>query len=293
MENQYGLLDSLRLTVVQEDYAGYDSALLAQHGISFMLEARSGRQAKTILFDTGQSARTVLNNLAVLGFDPGAIELIFLSHCHFDHSGGLAGILEATGRSRVAVVAHPAIYRPNFTIKPAFRPVGIGPANNREAVERAGGEFFLTSEPLPLLPGVLTTGEISKRVIYEQSPTLSLLTLDKGGMVPDLMVDDTSMVFILAQGLVIVTGCSHAGVVSIVKKAVELTGIENILALIGGFHLIDADDERIEKTVADLAAMNIGKVYTGHCTGIKAEAKLLFALGDSFVKLRTGLQLSF
>lgn len=293
MENRYGIVESMQLTVLVEDYAGYDSKLLAQHGVSFFLEAKYEKGEKTILFDTGQSAEPILHNMEMLGKDPGKIDLIILSHCHSDHTGGLAGILKAGKRARIPIIAHPAIHRCNFGIKPSFWVFGMGPENSPDAIRQSGGEMVLTEDPLPLAPGILTTGEVKERVSFEENPTLSLLALVDGKIVGDTMADDISLVFILDQGLVIVTGCSHAGVISIIQAAQRMTGINHVAALVGGFHLIDADQERINKTGEELLALSPDNIYTGHCTGIKAEAKLQQVFGSRFNKLYTGKTISF
>ncbi len=292
MKTDYGFLDTLKVTVLMDDYAGYDSGLLSQHGVSYLIEAgyRQDKKAdRTILFDTGQSAGPVLGNMKLLGKEPRDLDLVVLSHCHYDHTGGLVKILEASDRCRIPVIAHPSIFRPNYSVKTALRLVGMGPENSSEAIRKAGGEMLLTGEPLLLMPGAVSTGEIRERVQFEASPTLSLLTLQEGKQVPDWMADDTSIIFIMQEGLVIITGCSHAGIISIVETAVRLTGVNKVAAIIGGFHLIDAKDERIDKTIENLIGMDVGQIHTGHCTGLKAEARLLDRFKDRFEKLRTGL----
>lgn len=293
MDNDYGKVNALEITLLIEDYSGYDEGFLAQHGISFLLEAETNEGSKTILFDTGQSAVPLLHNMEMLDKDPSAVDLIVLSHCHSDHTGGLVAMLEAIGKKRVPVIAHPAIYRSNFVLKPDFKSFGMGPANSAAAVESAGGDMVLASEPLSLAPGIVTTGEIKDKTSFEANTTLSMLTLNKGEMVSDTMSDDLSLVFILEEGLVVVTGCSHAGVISIIETAMKMTGVERLAAVIGGFHLIDADDARIEATVKKFADFNFDMIYTGHCTGLQAEARLQQTFCKRFKKTHTGMKIQF
>ncbi len=291
MNTDYGVLDKLELTVLVEDYAGYDSGLLAQHGVSFYLEVSNEAGRKTILFDTGQSAETVLNNMKLLGKDPDGIDYVILSHCHYDHTGGLIGILEECPKKPLPVLAHPDLFRPNFSLEPALRSVGMKPGDSRDAVEKAGGELFLTAEPFPLMAGVLTTGEIKEKVDFESALTYDSRTIENGQIVYDSMIDDVSLILILRQGLVVVSGCSHAGIISIINAAVRLTGINRVHAVIGGFHLIEADKERIVQTTNALSDLETAQIYTGHCTGFAAEAQMFGQLGERFHKLRTGLKI--
>lgn len=292
MDKSKDILDELQITLLIEDYAGYDSGLLAQHGVSYLVEAKCGKHELRILFDTGQSAAALLNNASLLGLNPCDIDLVVLSHCHYDHTGGLIEFLQAAGSERMPVIAHTSLFRPNFSTKPAFRSFGMTPASNREAIVSAGGDLILTDEPISLLPGVITSGEITDRVEYEQEMTLSAYTLEHGRVITDKMADELALFFNLPQGLVILTGCSHPGIISIIEKAKNLTSIENIAAVIGGFHLVSASEPRIMKTAEALKSADCD-VYTGHCTGLKAEAALLNQLTNRFHKLRTGLRINF
>jgi 7,8-dihydropterin-6-yl-methyl-4-(beta-D-ribofuranosyl)aminobenzene 5'-phosphate synthase len=147
-----------------------------------------------------------------------------------------------------------------------------------------------------LLPGLTTSGEVPRTTTYENRET-NLKTLRDGRLEVDTMVDELSVYATVdGVGTVIVTGCSHAGVVNITRHALTLTASETktqIAAIIGGFHLIEADAERIRKTVADLHTEGVGHVYAGHCTGFPAQAALYATFGNSFTPLRTGQQFTF
>jgi 7,8-dihydropterin-6-yl-methyl-4-(beta-D-ribofuranosyl)aminobenzene 5'-phosphate synthase len=270
----------MRITVLVEDYSGYESPFLGQHGVSFLVE----KAGKRILFDTGQSVEPVLHNMNLLGIDPKSIDYIFLSHCHYDHTGGLLGILKAIGR-RVPVIAHPAIFRRHFITSPYLREVGV--PFRREEVEKFA-DLYLTPDPLELVEDVYSTGEITDREGFEKTE-LEVYTLKDGSVVRDELMDDMSLVAKTSEGLVIISGCSHAGIVSIVKHAIKLTGEKRVRAVIGGFHLIDADEERIARTVEEFEKLGVREVYTGHCTGLRAEAAFLKAYSERFHKLHSGM----
>ena len=274
----------MRVTVLVEDYSGYESPFLAQHGVSFLIE-KGGRR---ILFDTGQSAEPVLHNMGLLGVEPGSIDYVFLSHCHYDHTGGLLGILKAIGK-RVPVIAHPTIFRRHFITRPYLREVGV--PFGREEIESLA-ELYLTADPVEIVEGVYSTGEIREREDFERA-NIGVYTLKDGRIVEDELLDDMSLVVESADGLVIVSGCSHAGIVGIVKHAIRLTGEKRVKAVIGGFHLIDAGEERIERTVREFLKLGIEEVYTGHCTGLRAEAAFLRAYGERFHKLHSGMVIDF
>ena len=293
MDKELCELDELQITVIIEDSAGFDSGLLAQHGVSFFVEARYREKRMRLLFDTGQDAEPLLHNMQLLGIDPKGMDMVVLSHCHYDHSGGLMGFLKAAGSQRLPVIAHPTVFRPNFTINPLLRTHGLFPDARRDSIEKAGGDLLLTSEPLPLFPGVVTSGEIMDIVEFEQSLTLKAYTLSEGKVIQDRLSDDLSLIFKLPAGLVILSGCSHPGIISIVEKAKNQTGIEQVAAVIGGFHLISADDQRINETLDAFSAMEGAEVYTGHCTGFKASCALSEKLKKRFHKLQTGLKITF
>ena len=285
--------DSVNIYTLIEDHAGYDTAFYAQHGICFLLEVVAGKTKKRILFDTGQSAEPILHNMRILGISPERIDMIFLSHCHYDHTGGLNTILERIGKPDVPVIAHPEIFRSNFLLKPFKRQIGMLGENTKENIEKNGGKIVLRSEPFQLMDGVLSTGEIKERVKFEEEESTEFYTLKKQEICKDNMPDDMSLIVNLSDGIIVVSGCSHAGIVSIANKAKKLTGNSEIKAIIGGFHLINAGEEKINKTINELKGMNVQKIFTGHCTGLRAECAFQRIWRNKFEKLYSGKTTSF
>ena len=271
------------------DDAGYDTTFWAQFGLSMLVEATSNETTKRILVDTGLSAEPLLHNMQILGIDPKSIDFIFLSHCHYDHTGGLVSFLEKTNKG-FTVIAHPSILRPCYTLKPSLRYIGIVDRNCREIIEKNGGNLFLTRDPIELMPGVLSTGEVERKTSFE--PRENTFILEDGHLVPDPEADDMSLIVnVKGSGLVILTGCGHAGIVNIMRQSKKITGIKNIISVIGGLHLRIASEERLNKTVEELAV--VPSICVGHCTGFKAMKAISERLGDDFSLLQCGKVLEF
>ena len=287
------LLSSLKITVLAEDSVQYESPLLGQHGISFLLEARKGDLCRRILMDVGQNSSALLHNMSLLGIQPSAIDALFLTHCHYDHTQGTVEMLKAVGKKGFPVVAHPDTFRLNFINDPYLRHVGVMPEDSLLKIEEAGGLFFPAVDPFPFLPGMMTTGEVRRQTEFEEVG-IPLFTLAAGRMVQDGMMDDISLVAqVRGKGLVIVTGCSHAGIVNIVKHSAELTGEHRIAGILGGFHLISASQERIRKTAEALSQFEIKLISAGHCTGFQAQATLYQTFKERFMPLQTGMTFEF
>jgi 7,8-dihydropterin-6-yl-methyl-4-(beta-D-ribofuranosyl)aminobenzene 5'-phosphate synthase len=198
-------------------------------------------------------------------------------------------MLKEIKKKDIPIVAHPKLFRPCFSLKPRRREQGMTGENTRENIERNGGHLNLTGEPFELMPGVFSTGEIKRTTDFEKEVTVGSYTIENEKVVKDQMMDDMSLaVNVKNKGLFIITGCSHAGIVNIVKHSMEISEVKHIKAVIGGLHLIDAGDDRIEKTVRSLRELGIEKIYAGHCTGFKGEMALYNEFKDDFEKLRCG-----
>jgi 7,8-dihydropterin-6-yl-methyl-4-(beta-D-ribofuranosyl)aminobenzene 5'-phosphate synthase len=223
--------------------------------------------------------------LRSLGISLDRLNCIFLSHCHFDHTGGLAGVLEALDRP-TPVISHPGLFRPCFEIKPeGLWPIGLNGYTQAD-LEQRKAMFMFTRESMQLMPGVMTSGEIPLKNDFEKPA--EMYTIEDGIVTPDIMKDDAALILNTAEGLVVLLGCCHAGVVNTLEHARKLTGVEHVHAIIGGLHLLFASEDRTQKTIEALE--DVDAVYAGHCTGLRAVAALLKSKGDNFHQIHTGLQ---
>ena len=292
-------VDRVVITILVEDNAGHMTSFWARQGISFLIEVVVGDVTKRILFDTGQSVEPVIRNMEILGITPHMIDMIALSHCHYDHTGGLVGMLKQIEKENVPVLAHPDLFRPHFVADASepghwlLRQIGMVGENTEENVKKYGGYLALVARPFEIMPGVLWTGEVERVTDFEKSVTIAARTIKGGEVVDDQILDDTSLAInVKDEGLFVISGCSHAGIVNIVKQSMKLSQIERVRAVIGGFHLIGADEDRIMKTAKALKELGVEKVYAGHCTGFKGEAAIYNEFKDDFEKLHCGKVIS-
>ena len=271
----------MRIYVLMDDYAGYASRFYAQHGVSYLIQING----KNILFDTSQEGAPILHNMSLLSIDPCNIDFIFLSHCHYDHTGGLLDMLKSIGR-KVPLIAHPKLFRKNFVLKNGLREIGI-PFRRDELEPYAN--LYLIKDNVEIVKEIYSTGEIRERMEFEDTGLEAYTLDDEGNLTRDDMIDDMSLYIETSKGLVVISGCSHAGIASIVRRAVELSGYDEVRMVMGGFHLIDAGVDRIKKTVEMFRKLNVEEIYTGHCTGLKAEAYMMNEYKKGFHKLASGM----
>lgn len=286
-----GVLDELAVTALVENSVSHASPLSGAHGLALLVTARSGDVERTVLVDTGPEAGVVLSNMKTMGIKPETIDLIVLTHCHGDHTGGLVGLVRAIGKQNLPIVAHPSVFRVLLATRPVLRYAGIDP-QARSRVEALGGVFILTSDPLALMDGLGTTGEIPRVTDFEQ-PDISRVTVDKGRILEDSIPDDLALLASMRDGLVVITGCSHSGVINTLRRAREITGVSSIQGLAGGFHLLRAGRSRIEATVDELAHCDPSRIVSGHCTGTEAQFALRQRFGERFEPLVTGATFRF
>lgn len=264
--------------------------LVAEHGFSALVTVRRGDRTHTVLFDTGVSPRGMADNMERLGIDVSDIEVAVLSHGHVDHAGGLEGLAALRGRSGLPLVVHPRVWTKRRIAFPEMPALEL-PTLSRSAVEHEGFEVIERRQPSLLLDGsVLITGEVDRTTDFEQGMPFHEAHGGDGWEPDPLILDDQALVVhVRDRGLVVLTGCGHAGAVNIARHAMRLTGVSDIHGLIGGFHLGGpAFEPIIEPTVAALGSLTPGLVVPAHCTGWRAQHKMAADLPDAFVPNAVG-----
>ncbi len=256
-------------TLVENAVAQSGKSLLGEHGLSFYIEAGERR----ILFDTGQNL-VIAHNARVLGVDLNRIDTVVLSHGHYDHSGGLQSLL--AGNPDFTLHAHPDVFSPKVKKKnEQYKYIGIPVA--KEKITAAGVVLRLDKNPVEVAPGVMTTGEIPRTNDFEAVESGFFL---KAGneITADTLADDQALILDTGRGVVVLLGCSHRGGINTLNHVTNLTGKNNIHALMGGLHLGSASDAKLEKIIDHLRGFGLEKMVVGHCTGPRA----FLALSNEF-----------
>jgi 7,8-dihydropterin-6-yl-methyl-4-(beta-D-ribofuranosyl)aminobenzene 5'-phosphate synthase len=276
--------DSLRISILVDNQA--DSGLQTEHGFSLWIETDDRR----ILFDTGQGI-ALEPNARTLGIELGQADLLLLSHGHYDHTGGLSSLAEKN--SRLHIYAHPAILQARYSIRNNIpKPIQI-PRTSRTILDNWPVErIHWVMAPFQISEAIGLTGPIPRDTDFED--TGGPFYLDPEGKIPDPIIDDLALWIRTPEGLIVCVGCCHAGLVNTLNYIIRLSGESRIRAVVGGFHLLYANERRLEETVTTLRALNPLQVVPCHCTGEKALQVLIERLGKSVVQPGyAGMRLSF
>jgi 7,8-dihydropterin-6-yl-methyl-4-(beta-D-ribofuranosyl)aminobenzene 5'-phosphate synthase len=264
--------------------------LVAEHGFSALVTVRRGERRHTLLFDTGVTPGGLATNVERLGLDAGEVQAVVLSHGHFDHAGGLSGLARLRGRAGLPLVLHPLVWTRRRVALPSAEPWEL-PTLSRRSVRDEGFEVIERREPSLLLDGsVLITGEVDRTTEFETGMPFHE-ALGPNGWEPDPFIrDDQALVVnVRGKGLVVLTGCGHAGAVNIARHALRLTGEAHLHALFGGFHLTGpAFEPVIGPTVEALVELAPEVLVPAHCTGWRAQHRLAAALPAAFVPNAVG-----
>jgi 7,8-dihydropterin-6-yl-methyl-4-(beta-D-ribofuranosyl)aminobenzene 5'-phosphate synthase len=272
-----------------------DAQLRAEHGYSLLVTVRDGDWRETILYDAGLGKDTVLHNLAVLGEDLGSIRAVVLSHGHADHHGGLEGFARRLGKRRMPFVLHPDALLDRRVVFPTGVEIHMpGPA--KSALQNEGWDVIEERTPTLLLDGrVMVTGQVTRTTEFEKGFPLQQAR-EGDTWVPDTWIwdDQAVVVNVRDKGLVVLSSCSHAGAINVLRYAKELTGESRVHAFVGGMHLTGGLFEAIiPQTVEALVELSPKYVVPGHCTGWKAAQSVSAALPGSYIHSNTGTALRF
>jgi 7,8-dihydropterin-6-yl-methyl-4-(beta-D-ribofuranosyl)aminobenzene 5'-phosphate synthase len=267
------------------------ASLRGEHGFSALVRVRRGQKVTTLLFDTGVSPDGIVSNADRLGVDLGEIQGVVLSHGHFDHVGGLAGLAGRRGVHGLPMTVHPLIWTRRRLAPPGLEPTEL-PTLSRRALESEGFAVIERRDPSLLVDGsVLITGEVDRTTDFERGMPPPHQAWDGSGWShdPRVLDDQALVVHVRDQGLVVLTGCGHAGAVNIARHARRLTGVDRLHALVGGLHLSGgAFEPVIAPTVAALTDLAPDLVASAHCTGWRAQHALASALPAAWVPSSSG-----
>jgi 7,8-dihydropterin-6-yl-methyl-4-(beta-D-ribofuranosyl)aminobenzene 5'-phosphate synthase len=269
--------------------------LIAEHGYSLLLTVvREGRR-ESVLYDAGLGRSTVLHNMDVLEIKASDLRAVILSHGHADHHGGLEGMFQRIDRPRMPLVLHPDVWRERRVIFPTGNEIRMPPPSHAD-LDREGVEIIEERSPTLLLDGmVLVTGQVDRVTDFEKGFPLQQMHTDHGWEPDTWIWDDQAVVCnVKDKGLVVLSSCSHAGAINVLKHAQRLTGIDKVHAFVGGFHLTGGLFEPIiPHTIAELVAIGPDIIVPGHCTGWRATHELARQLPDAFVQTSVGTRLQF
>jgi 7,8-dihydropterin-6-yl-methyl-4-(beta-D-ribofuranosyl)aminobenzene 5'-phosphate synthase len=265
--------------------------LLAEHGFSVLVTVAKDGSEHHLLFDAGTSPDGVVENMRRLEIDPGSIEVIVCSHGHFDHTTGLDGLIRRLGGTvNLPVIIHPHFWRRRRVAIPGRDHLEI-PTTSRSALAGAGFDVIEEGHPSFLFQrSVLVTGEVPRTTGYEPGFPPQQAWLG-GRWAPDpLVLDDQALIVdIRDKGLLVITGCGHAGVVNICRYARRLTRERPVYAVLGGFHLNGPLFEPlIPQVLGDLADLAPSVIVPAHCTGWRAQHAMSARFGEAFVPNTVG-----
>lgn len=264
-----------KIKCVIDNNVKFSSNYWGEHGLSFLIENK-----ENILFDTGKSFEVLDHNLEVLGTKKEDISKIFISHGHYDHTGGLLKLLE---HSKAKVFAHPSIFDEKYK-KTTLENKYIGMPFKEKDIEN----ISLSKDSIEISKHIFTTGNIERTFDFEK---VSTSFQKKQGLkfVHDTILDDQALVIKTHIGGVVILGCNHSGLLNTIEHSKDLIG-DDVFLVLGGTHLVDANENRISRTIEYLKKYGI-TLFGFHCTGDYASCKLQSALNKMYCRGYTGFEI--
>jgi 7,8-dihydropterin-6-yl-methyl-4-(beta-D-ribofuranosyl)aminobenzene 5'-phosphate synthase len=305
-------VDRLVVTVITDNY--YDalrpgtkvstpfhskpgSIIHAEHGLSYHVETLVDGVSSTLFFDYGMDPMGMSHNVEVLGIDVDKVSAMALSHGHFDHWGGLTGFLKKYGnripKGTPFFVGEEA-FAHRFSLRPSDKALTDIGALKRNRIEKPDVvEIIEVREPCEIIPGGYLTGPVPRVTEYETGNP-NLLVKREGRLEQDFFEGELAMVFTVKQlGLVILSGCAHIGIINIIKHALNMTGISKIHVIIGGFHLVNAQANLVDRYIEEIKGFSPDYIVPTHCTGFEAVTRFAREMPEQFILNTAGTSYTF
>ena len=275
----------------------YERPLIAEHGFSAAVTIESDENKQVMLIDSGLDSLAAVHNAEVLGFELSDCKLVVSSHGHIDHAGGLLDVRNKMNKEKlIPIVIHPDAFRNRMVKLQDGKSINL-PAPNRSLLRKSGYEIVETnSHSMWLDDSVLVTGEIVRTNNFEKGFPNHFSEAKDGEMESDpLIKDDQAVVLnVKDKGLVVITGCGHAGIINTINHAKELTGEDRICAVIGGMHLSGRVFESlIPKTMDEMQALKPDFVVPCHCSGFRAMTEIAQRMPNAFIQNGVGTNYTF
>ena len=256
--------------------SGPHKNFLAEHGFSMLIETEENK----VLVDTGVTGIAMEHNLKLLGYTMDDIDVTVFSHGHNDHTGGIEKV---KGR----IIAHPDAFHERYlSPKEGVMYDLTSPQLN---TEKQQVEFH--TGPVKVAKGVMLTGEVPR--IHEWEELNVFKKKINNELIEDHVLDDQGVVINTEKGLIIIQGCSHAGIINTVEQAKKITGVEKVYCVIGGFHLIGPAEKKIDRTINEFKRLNVEKLIPIHCTGFEGIKQISLQMPEEFEYCTVGCELSF
>ncbi len=267
--------------------------LRAEHGVSMLVTTSESGNRDSFLFDTGVTVDGVLHNMDILEIKGNELHAVVLSHGHTDHTRGLLGFIKRCGRSRVPIVLHPDAYLKRKNVQPDGHESEHFPPSRKD-LEAEDVQIIEERGPTMLIGNrALVTGQIPRTTPYEKGSPNQVALID-GKWQPDPWIHDDQaiVIHVREKGLVVLTGCGHAGVINTLLHARHMTGMKDIYAVIGGFHLTGSVFEPlIPPTIQALKEIGPKIIVPQHCTGWRAIHEIAREFPEAFIANSVGTRL--
>jgi 7,8-dihydropterin-6-yl-methyl-4-(beta-D-ribofuranosyl)aminobenzene 5'-phosphate synthase len=260
----------MKLTVLLDNNTIIDHYFLGEPGVSYFIQDEN----INILFDVGYSD-AFIRNAVKMGIPLDNLSHVILSHGHIDHTGGLYYLIN---KYNEALYENKKVNRPKFVAHHStfnnkeYDNLDIGSIISEEKLSKLFN-LNLSKEPLWLSDKLVFLGEIERINDFENKKSIGK-TVENGELIDDYILDDSALVYKSSKGLIIITGCSHAGICNIIEYAKKICGVNEVADIIGGLHLLNPSDELLAKTIAHINENHVEVIHAAHCTDLKSKIAL-------------------